>query len=74
MGNALKRLLGNRVLGPEAPAVARVQSLHIRKIMLKAEQAVKVAQVRRCLREIEQELSSQGLLNTVALSYDVDPY
>ena len=74
MANAMRRSFGNRVLGPESPAVARVQSLHIRKIMLKAELALGVSQVRRCLREIEQGLSSQGLLNSVALFYDVDPY
>ena len=62
------------LLGPEAPAVARVHALHIRKIMLKAEPALGVARVRQCLTEIQQSLAGQGLLQKVMVYYDVDPY
>lgn len=74
MTDAMRHCFGNRVLGPEAPAVARVQAQHIRKIMLKAESALGVARVRQCLTEIQQSLASQSVLQKVMVYYDVDPY
>ena len=74
MTAVMRTCFADRVLGPEAPAVARVHALHIRKIMLKAEPALGVARVRQCLTEIQQSLAGQGLLQKVMVYYDVDPY
>ncbi len=74
MSAAMRSCFAERVLGPEPPAVARVHALHIRKIMLKTEPSLGVAQVRRCLTQIQQSLAGQGLLQKVMLYYDVDPY
>ena len=74
MVTAMRTCFANRVLGPEAPAVARVHALHIRKIMLKVEPSLGVSRVRQCLTDIQQSLNSQGLLQKVMLYYDVDPY
>lgn len=73
VGQGLRHYFGDRVLGPEAPSVARVQGLFIRKLMLKAENALGVSRVRQCLRAVEQNVSQQGLLTGVTLYYDVDP-
>lgn len=74
MATGMRRYFAERVLGPEPPAVARVQSLHIRKLMLKVEPSLGVTQVRHCLYGVQQELHQQGLLHNVTLYYDVDPY
>ncbi len=74
MATGMRRYFAGRVLGPEPPAVARVQSLHIRKLMLKVEPSLGVTQVRHCLYGVQQELLQQGLLHNVTLYYDVDPY
>ena len=74
MAQGMRRYFAHRILGPEPPAVARVHSLHIRKLMLKAELALGVAQVRHYLYGVQQELAQQGLLHGVMLYYDVDPY
>ena len=74
MSAAMRSCFAERVLGPEPPVVARVHALHIRKIMLKTEPSLGVAQVRRCLTQIQQSLAGQGLLQKVMLYYDVDPY
>lgn len=74
MAVGMRRYFAERVLGPEPPAVARVQSLHIRKLMLKVEPSLGVTQVRQCLYGVQQELAQQGLLHNVTLYYDVDPY
>lgn len=73
LSQRLRYYFGERILGPEPPAVARVQSLHIRKLMLKAELTLSVTQVRQCLRAAEQEVASQGLFHGVTIYYDVDP-
>ena len=74
MAQGMRRYFAHRILGPEPPAVARVHSLHIRKLMLKAELALGVSQVRHYLYGVQQELAQQGLLHGVMLYYDVDPY
>ena len=71
---SMRAYFAERVLGPEAPTVARVHALHIRKIMLKVEPSLGVTQVRQCLTQIQQSLAGQGLLQKVMLYYDVDPY
>lgn len=73
IGQGLRHYFGDRVLGPEAPSVARVHGLFIRKLMLKAETALGVSRVRQCLHAVEQSVSQQGLLTGVSLFYDVDP-
>lgn len=73
LAHSLRQSFANSVLGPEVPVVARVQSLHIRKIMLKVQPTWGVTPVRQCLRSIEHELTAQNLLHGIALYYDVDP-
>ena len=73
IGKQLRHYFADRVLGPEAPAIARIQGLHIRKLMLKAEPALGTARVRQCLRVTEQYMIEKGLLTGVTLYYDVDP-
>ena len=74
MAQAMRQYFGQRVLGPEPPAVARVHALHIRKIILKAEPSLGVTQVRRTLYALQEMLTAQGTLQGVMLYYDVDPY
>jgi primosomal protein N' (replication factor Y) len=74
MVQTMRQYFGERVLGPEAPVVARIQSLYIRKIMFKTEPKLGIVQVRQYLYGMQQTLSMQGLLHGVTIYYDVDPY
>ena len=74
MAQAMRQYFGECVLGPEPPAVARVQALHIRKIMLKVNPSHGVTRIRQSLYHIQQVLAAQGVLQGVLLYYDVDPY
>ena len=73
IGEQLRYYFADRILGPEAPAIARVQGLYIRKLMLKAEPSLGVSRVRQCLRTIEQHMTDNGLLTGITVYYDVDP-
>ena len=59
--------------GPQEPPVARIQSLYIRKIMLKAETGISMKQVKQILRDQYVNLASNPLMRSLTVYYDVDP-
>ncbi len=73
LGSRLRQLFGTRVLGPDKPAVARVKTLHIRKIVLKLELTLNGQQVRQALQQVQQQLMQDKRYATLQLYYDVDP-
>lgn len=73
LGNRLRSLLGNRVLGPDRPAVAKVKTMNIRKIVLKLEKTIDMSRVRRCLRSEIGRLESDTRYNSLKVYCDVDP-
>jgi primosomal protein N' (replication factor Y) len=73
MGGRLRQWFGDRVLGPDKPAVARVKTLHIRKIVLKLENGIDQKRVRKCLRLAQQQLMQDKRYATLQICYDVDP-
>ncbi len=73
MGEHMRAIFGSRVLGPDKPPVARVQTLFIRKIMLKVEVKAPMARVRQYLRQVQQEVLADERFRSVLVYYDVDP-
>lgn len=69
----LRKTFTDRVLGPDRPPVGRVQSLHIRKIILKIESTASVAAVRTALVAAQQWLTSQSYARNLNIYYDIDP-
>lgn len=69
----LRKVFGERVLGPDNPPVARIQSLYIRKIMLKVEISASMAQVKDLLRQIYERSLVDERFKSLTLYYDVDP-
>ncbi len=69
----LRARLGERVLGPVTPPITRVQTLHIKKIVLKIEITAAIAPVREILEAVHTDM--QGLLpfKQLLVHYDVDP-
>ena len=74
-GATLRRVFGDgRVLGPEAPAVARVKNMYIRKLLLKAERDAAPAEVRRYLRSVQREVQAASKdFARITFYYDADP-
>lgn len=69
----LRRHLGERVLGPVTPPVTRIQTWHIRKIVLKIEVAAAIAPVRDLLEKIHTEMQAHPAFKQLWVHYDVDP-
>lgn len=68
----MRQVFGERVLGPDTPAVARVQQMHIRKLMLKVELQASMAAVRQRLRQLQAHLLAQPAYRSAQFYYDVD--
>ena len=73
MADRLRSVLGDRVLGPDQPAVARVQTLFIRKVMVKVEVQAPLHKVRELLRSVQAEVLKEPRFRSAAVYYDVDP-
>ena len=73
MGERLRKVFGDRVLGPDCPPVARIHSLYIRKIMLKLEHNASIDKVRNALFIVQQQMTEQPIAKGVNIYYDVDP-
>lgn len=73
MGSRLRQLFGQRVLGPDRPAVARVKQMNIRKIVLKLELGIDLPRVRQYLRRVCDEILKDKRYASLQVYYDVDP-
>lgn len=73
MARLLRAALGDRVLGPDRPSVARVKTMSIRKILIKLENGISLPRVRECLRSQQSVLMQNRRYATLETYYDVDP-
>ena len=73
MAAKLRTVFGNRVLGPDKPPVARVQTLFIRKIVLKIETNAPMARARELLVQVQKEMVAEDRFKSLIVYYDVDP-
>lgn len=73
MGSRLRQLFGDRVLGPDRPAVARIKQMNIRKIVLKLELGIDLRRVRSYLRAVRNEILSDKRYVSLQIFFDVDP-
>ena len=73
MGSRLRQLFGARVLGPDKPAVARIKTLSIRKLVLKLEPGLDLNRARECLRRVRDQLLQDKRYASLQVYYDVDP-
>lgn len=73
LGSRLREVFGTRVLGPDKPAVARVKTLSIRKVVLKLENGIDLPRVRQYLRGVLDTMMKDKRYGALQVYYDVDP-
>lgn len=73
MANKLRSVFGSRVLGPDKPPVARVQTLFIRKIIVKIEVNAPMVRARELLMQVQKEMIAEDRFKSLIVYYDVDP-
>lgn len=73
MAGYLRNGLGDRVLGSDRPPVSRIQTLFIRKIVVKIEQQASMSKVREYLQQVQRAIIEDERFRSLLVYYDVDP-
>jgi len=75
LANALKKRLGNRVVGPTEPSISRIRNMYIRQIGIKSERVKNVLeQVKDIVSEEKMRLTQSSGFKSLRINIDVDPY
>lgn len=69
----LRKIFGERVLGPEKPFVSRVALWYLQCIMLKVESNASMKKVKDLLHQLYGRLANLPDMRSAMLYYDVDP-
>jgi primosomal protein N' (replication factor Y) len=73
LGSRLRQWFPGRVLGPDKPAVAKVKSQNIRKLVLKLENGIDMRKVREYLLMAQSQMLTDKRYSSLQIYYDVDP-
>lgn len=73
IASRLRQSFAHRVLGPDKPAVARIKTLYIRKVVLKLELNLPLAQVRTAIKNATAQMMQDQRYKSLIVYYDVDP-
>lgn len=73
MAALLRTGLGDRVLGPDKPPIARIQTLYIKKMIVKVEQGASMGKVRDYLLAVQRSIIEDERFRSLIVYYDVDP-
>ena len=69
----MRNVFGNRVLGPEYPLVSRVRALYIKTITVRFERNENIADAKRLMMQMADDLVKQEGWGRVSIHFDVDP-
>lgn len=69
----LKKPLGNRVLGPEQPMIARIRNQYLEQINIKFEREASAKKVKEFIETSVDQFYAQPQFKSVRISIDVDP-
>lgn len=69
----LRQSFGHNILGPDKPMVGRIQTLFIRKIIIKVKPDTSIYKVGQYLQTLQQHLLADKRFSALTIYYDVDP-
>ncbi len=69
----LKATFANRVMGPEYPLVSRVRALYLKRITLRFANGEPIADAKRVIMQMADDLTRQEGWSGVSVVFDVDP-
>jgi primosomal protein N' (replication factor Y) len=73
LAKRLRKLFGNRVLGPEYPLVSRIMNYYLKQIMIKIERSASQTEMKKKLMQEIEEFSKLKEFSPLRLVIDVDP-
>ncbi len=74
MAAQLRATFAGRVMGPEYPLVSRVRALYLKVLTLRFERTEPIADAKRVLLQVGDDMVKQEGWSGVSIHYDVDPY
>ena len=74
LGNQLRSIFGDRILGPQEPPINRIANFFIQRIILKIEKKGSPAKVKSLLMEVIHSIVARPEYRQVIIQVDVDPY
>jgi primosomal protein N' (replication factor Y) len=69
----LRRILGDRILGPEYPAVARIKNKYHRQILIKLEKQLHLGKTKEQIASLLTDFNQMDNFKSVRVIVDVDP-
>ncbi len=73
MAQQLRGVFAARVMGPEYPLVSRIRGLYLKTVTLRFEKSEPLADAKRVIQQIGDDLTKQEGWSGVNVIYDVDP-
>jgi primosomal protein N' (replication factor Y) len=73
LGEYLRGIFNERVVGPQAPPISKIQNWYLRKIMLKIESGVSLNKVKSLVQDAITTLVSHPGFKATIVQADVDP-
>ena len=74
LGNQLRTIFGDRILGPQEPPINRIANYFIQRIVLKIEKKGSPSKVKNLLMEVIHNINPRPEYRQVIIQVDVDPY
>jgi primosomal protein N' (replication factor Y) len=75
MALELRRVFGERILGPSVPSIARVRNQYIHLIHIKMEREGKIiSQIKQAIKDFQNGIVKKKSMSTVRISVDVDSF
>lgn len=75
LADILKKQLGNRILGPQAPLIGRIRNYYIQTILIKVEKdGISIQKVKEMLKQTLAVFEAEPANKGVYVQVDVDPY
>jgi primosomal protein N' (replication factor Y) len=70
---ALRSRFGNRLLGPDYPAVNRIKLMYMKQMWLKLEREISVSSAKRQMQQMLDGVKGRDKNKTIQIVVDVDP-
>jgi primosomal protein N' (replication factor Y) len=70
---ALRSRFGNRLLGPEYPAVSRIKLMYMKQMWLKLEREISINSAKRQMKQMLESVKARDKNKSIQIVVDVDP-
>ncbi len=74
LGNTLKKIFGNRILGPEPPLISKIHQYYLKTILMKIERGQRLNEAKNRLQMVFDQFKKDKISPSLRIVIDVDPF